>query len=87
MLVISRFCSVACLEPKTLLQTLVAADVKSWFDWVDENFRDSVRARATLANYWRVLKMLYFRENKKEMEVSMQKDCVNVSDDFQQKCR
>lgn len=30
--------------------------------------------------------MLYFWENKKEMEVSMQKDCVNVSDDFQQKC-
>lgn len=36
------FCSVACLEPEKLLQTLVAADVKSWFDWIDENFRDSV---------------------------------------------
>lgn len=75
MLFISRFCSEVCLEPKTLLQTLVAADFKSWFDWIDENFRGSLRARGTLANYWRILKMLYFQENKKEMEVDMQKDC------------
>lgn len=85
-LIISRFCSEACLEPKALLQTLVAADVKSWFDWIDENFRGSLRAHGALANYWRTLKMLYFQENKKEMEASMQKDCVNVSDNFQRRC-
>lgn len=42
--------------------------------------RASLRAHATLANYWRILKILYFQDSKKEMEMSMQKDCINVSD-------
>ncbi|OJJ65625.1 hypothetical protein ASPBRDRAFT_670028 [Aspergillus brasiliensis CBS 101740] len=34
----SRFCSQACQDPGTLLMNLTGPDVKSWFDWIEENF-------------------------------------------------
>ncbi|KKK23239.1 hypothetical protein P175DRAFT_0490729 [Aspergillus ochraceoroseus IBT 24754] len=47
----SRFCSQACQDPDTLLKNLTAPDVKSWFDWIKENFSGSIKAHSALANY------------------------------------
>ncbi|GAT21896.1 hypothetical protein RIB2604_01200450 [Aspergillus luchuensis] len=76
---IARFCSQACQDPDTLLKNLTAPDVKSWFDWIEENFSGSIKAHSALANYWRTLKRLYFIKNHQEMEPNMQTDCRNVS--------
>ncbi|BCR96735.1 uncharacterized protein AKAW2_30054A [Aspergillus luchuensis] len=73
----SRFCSQACQDPDTLLKNLTAPDVKSWFDWIEENFSGSIKAHSALANYWRTLKRLYFIKNHQEMEPNMQTDCRN----------
>ncbi|KAK6810583.1 hypothetical protein RU639_013666 [Aspergillus parasiticus] len=72
-----RFCSEACHDPDVLLQNLTAADVKSWFDWIEENFRGSIKAHGTLSNYWRTLKRLYFMRNFKTMGPLMENDCIN----------
>lgn len=79
MLATVGFCSQAGLDPDALLGNLTAADVKSWFDWIEENFKGSLKAHSALANYWRTLKRLYFIQNRHEMETSMQGDCLNVS--------
>lgn len=81
-LTIVRFCSQAGLDPDILLENLTAADVKSWFDWIEKNFEGSIKAHSTLANYWRTLKRLYFMQNRHEMETRMQGDCLNMSDSF-----
>ncbi|EAW15091.1 uncharacterized protein ACLA_057470 [Aspergillus clavatus NRRL 1] len=36
----NRFCLEAALDPDELLRNLTAADVKAWFDWIKDNFRD-----------------------------------------------
>lgn len=82
MSIIIRFCSEARLDPDALLGKLTSADVKSWFDWIERNFEGSIKAHSALSCYWRTLKRLYFLKNHKDMEVSMQKDCLNVSNTF-----
>lgn len=73
----NRLCSQAGLDPDILLENLTAADVKSWFDWIEKNFKGSIKAHSALANYWRTLKRLYFMQNRHEMETRMQGDCLN----------
>lgn len=58
---------------------MTSADIKCWFDWIERNFKGSIKAHDTLSNYWRTLKRLYFLKNHKDMEENMQKDCRNVS--------
>ncbi|ODM20278.1 hypothetical protein SI65_03331 [Aspergillus cristatus] len=72
-----QFCSQAGLDLDILLENLTAADVKSWFDWIEKNFKGSIKAHSALANYWRTLKRLYFMQNRHEMETRMQGDCLN----------
>ncbi|ODM15441.1 hypothetical protein SI65_09044 [Aspergillus cristatus] len=73
----NRFCSQAGLAPDVLIENLTAADVKSWFNWIEKNFEGSIKAHSALANYWRTLKRLYFMQNRREMETRMQGDCLN----------
>jgi hypothetical protein len=77
---VTRYCSDALLDPEELLKNLTAADVKAWFDWIKDNFNGSIKSHGTLANYWRVLKRLYYLKNRKEMDSDMRQDCINVSD-------
>ncbi|KAF7139728.1 hypothetical protein CNMCM5793_007618 [Aspergillus hiratsukae] len=72
-----RFCAESRQDPDILLKNLTSADVKSWFDWIDDNFRGSIKAHGTLSNYWRTVKRLYFMKNRKNMRSSMVKDCIN----------
>lgn len=72
MFAIVRFCSQAGLDPDVLLENLAAADVKSWFDWIEKNFGGSLRAHSALTTYWRTLKRLSFMQNRHGMETSMQ---------------
>ncbi|KAL2801601.1 hypothetical protein BJX63DRAFT_438656 [Aspergillus granulosus] len=72
-----RYCSDASLDPDELLKNLTAADVKAWFDWIKANFNGSIKSHGTLANYWRVLKRLYYLKNRKEMDTDMRQDCIN----------
>ena len=54
------------------------ADVKAWFDWIKDNFRGSIKANRTLANYWRMLKRLYYLKNGQDMDPDMHQDCLNI---------
>jgi hypothetical protein len=54
-------------------------DVKTFFDWMEENHRQSIKADSTLGNYWRVFKRLYVRETGRIIDESMRKDIMNVS--------
>ncbi|GLA67413.1 hypothetical protein AtubIFM54640_010731 [Aspergillus tubingensis] len=56
---------------------MTSADVKFWFDWIERNFKGSIKAHSALANYWRTLKRLYFLKNNREMDADMKKDCLN----------
>ncbi|OJJ81553.1 uncharacterized protein ASPGLDRAFT_50079 [Aspergillus glaucus CBS 516.65] len=38
----NQFSSQAGLDPDILLENLTAADVKSWFDWIEKNFKGSI---------------------------------------------
>ncbi|KAH2056672.1 hypothetical protein KXX03_008412, partial [Aspergillus fumigatus] len=67
----------AASNPDALLRKLKPADVKSWFDWIEDNFSGLIKAYGTLLNYWRTLKRLYFMKNKKDMPRSMINDCIN----------
>ncbi|KAL4870407.1 hypothetical protein BDV12DRAFT_184431 [Aspergillus spectabilis] len=69
--------SAASLRGK-LNRTFTAADVKAWFDWIKDNFNGSIKSHRTLANYWRVLKRLYYLKNRKEMDSDMRRDCINI---------
>jgi hypothetical protein len=73
-----RFCADSRQDPDVLLSKLTSADVKSWFDWIENNFSGSIKAHGTLSSYWRTLKRLYFMKNKKNMRQSMVNDCTNV---------
>ncbi|KAL4801676.1 hypothetical protein BDV18DRAFT_167246 [Aspergillus unguis] len=73
----NRYCRDAMLDPDELLKSLTAADVKAWFDWIKANFKGSIKADGTLANYWRTLKRLYYLKNGKEMDSNMRRDCIN----------
>ncbi|KAL6229872.1 hypothetical protein BDW75DRAFT_249195 [Aspergillus navahoensis] len=73
----NRFCLEAALDPDKLLSNLTAADVKAWFDWIKDNFRGSIKADGTLANYWRTLKRLYYLKNGRDMDPDMRRDCLN----------
>ncbi|KAL2859811.1 uncharacterized protein BJX67DRAFT_386620 [Aspergillus lucknowensis] len=73
----NRFCREAALDPDALLKNLTAADVKPWFDWIKKNFRRSIKAHGTLANYWRTLKRLYYLKNRRDMDPDMRRDCLN----------
>ena len=81
--VVDRFCTEACLEPDDLLKNMTSADVKSWFDWIEKNFKGSIKAHGALANYWRTLKRLYFLKTRREMDADMRVDCLNVRDGLQ----
>ncbi|KAL4891317.1 hypothetical protein BDV59DRAFT_66820 [Aspergillus ambiguus] len=72
-----RFCSEAHLDPDDLLERMTSADVKSWFDWIEKNFKGSIKAHSALANYWRTLKRLFFLKNHREMNTDMKKDCLS----------
>ncbi|CAK47957.1 hypothetical protein M747DRAFT_243364 [Aspergillus niger ATCC 13496] len=72
-----RFCTEACLDPDDLLKNMTSADVKSWFDWIEKNFKGSIKAHSALANYWRTLKRLYSLKNCREMDADMKRDCLN----------
>jgi hypothetical protein len=62
---------------------MTSADVKSWFDWIEKNFKGSIKAHGALANYWRTLKRLYFLKTRREMDADMRVDCLNVRDGLQ----
>ncbi|KAE8139909.1 hypothetical protein BDV38DRAFT_269677 [Aspergillus pseudotamarii] len=73
----ARFCSEVHLDPDDLLERMTSADVNSWFDWIERNFKGSIKAHSALANYWRTLKRLYFLKNHREMDADMKRDCIN----------
>ncbi|KAF4210378.1 hypothetical protein CNMCM5878_004493 [Aspergillus fumigatiaffinis] len=72
-----RFCAETRQDPDVLLRKLTSADVKSWFDWIEDKFSGSIKAHGTLAQYWRTFKRLYFMKNRKDMPESMVNDCIN----------
>jgi hypothetical protein len=65
-------------DAKTVLQDLKSEDVKTFFDWMEENHRKSIKADSTLSNYWRVFKRLYVRETGRTINESMRTDIINV---------
>jgi len=75
---IIRYCSELPEDPKILLKNLEAADVKAFFDWIEKNFKDSIKADSSLGEYWRVLKRLYVQENERCMDKTMSTDIINV---------
>ena len=75
---IIRYCFELREDPKILLKNLEAADVKAFFDWIEKNFKDSIKADSSLSEYWRVLKRLYVQENGQCMDKTMSTDIVNV---------
>ncbi|KAH1483307.1 hypothetical protein KXX06_004864, partial [Aspergillus fumigatus] len=82
-----RFCADTHQNPDALLRKLKPADVKSWFDWIEDNFSGSIKAHGTLSNYWRTLKRLYFMKNKKDMPRSMINDCINYMNEVSKRMR
>ncbi|KAF7592473.1 hypothetical protein BBP40_000208 [Aspergillus hancockii] len=71
------FCAESRHDPDILLKNLTSADVKTWFDWIENNFRGSIKSHGTLSVYWRTLKRLYFMKSNKIMDELMVKDCIN----------
>jgi hypothetical protein len=67
-------------DPDTVMKNFTAADGKAFFDWIKENFRHSIKSYRSLGTYWRNLKQIYYKTNKKEMDPDMAKDLVNVSE-------
>lgn len=61
------------------MRNLKAEDVKAHFDWIEDNFRGSIKAHSSFSAYWRVLKRLQYQETGKVMDESMRVDCLNVS--------
>jgi hypothetical protein len=59
---------------------LTADDVKVFFDWIEVNFKGSIKAHSALSNYWRTLKRLHYEKVRKYMDEIMRQDCVNVDD-------
>ncbi|KAH2953360.1 hypothetical protein KXW43_006711, partial [Aspergillus fumigatus] len=82
-----KFCTDTHQDPDVLLRNLKSADVKSWFDWIEDNFTGSIKAHGTLSNYWRTLKRLYFMKNKKNMRQSMINDCINYMNEVSKRMR
>src|SRR2546421_10067036 len=70
---VTRFCSWLRENPKYLLRNLTAADVKTFFDWLEDNYGQSIKADSTMSNYWRVLVRLHVRETGQTIGESMRK--------------
>jgi hypothetical protein len=49
-------------------------DVRTFFDWMEENHKKSIKADSTLGNYWRVFKRLYVRETGQPINESIRTD-------------
>jgi hypothetical protein len=75
---IIRFCSKTNENPKTLFQNLKAKNVKAYFDWIEDNFKDSITADSNFNGYWRVFKRLYVQETGRYINENMRTDILNI---------
>ncbi|EDN03883.1 predicted protein [Histoplasma mississippiense (nom. inval.)] len=75
---VQRFCYA---ELKTteeeFLENLTAGRVKTYFDWVEDTHRNSIKAASAFDSYWRVLKILYVERTGHGMDSGMEQDCLN----------
>ncbi|OJD10414.1 hypothetical protein ACJ73_09803, partial [Blastomyces percursus] len=73
-----RFCST---ELKTteeeFLENLTAGRVKTYFDWLEDAHRNSIKAATAFDGYWRLLKSLYVEHTGHGMDDAMVQDCLN----------
>ncbi|KAH8691874.1 hypothetical protein BGW36DRAFT_400040 [Talaromyces proteolyticus] len=75
---LTRFCEEYSIhDVNDFLQHLTIGDVKTWFDWIRENFQGSIKSHHALGTYWRTLKRLHYLKHEKDMEASMERECVN----------
>ena len=51
-----RFYSKLGEGPDTMLENFTINDGKTFFNWIKENFKDSIKANGTLSIYWWILK-------------------------------
>ncbi|EDN09494.1 predicted protein [Histoplasma mississippiense (nom. inval.)] len=59
------------------LENLTAGRVKTYFDWVEDTHRNSIKAASAFDSYWRVLKILYVERTGHGMDSGMEQDCLN----------
>ncbi|EDN05446.1 predicted protein [Histoplasma mississippiense (nom. inval.)] len=59
------------------LENLTAGRVKTYFDWVEDTHRNSIKAASAFDSYWRVLKILYVERTGHGMDSGMEQNCLN----------
>jgi hypothetical protein len=74
----SSFCCELDSTPEELLENLNAADVKTFFDWLEQNYKNSIKTASAVNTYWRLLKTFYVDHTDYGMDESMKRDCLNV---------
>ncbi len=72
------FCSELETTPEKLVKNLNAADVKTFFDWLEESHKTSIKTASALNDYWRLLKTFYVELTGHGMDEGMRSDCLNV---------
>lgn len=78
--ILPRFCRDELNEdPGVVLTNLGPAEIKTFFDWIEKNFKGSIKADSAFSNYWRVLKGLYYDKTWKVLDEHVLRDCLNVS--------
>jgi hypothetical protein len=75
---IIKFYSEINENSKILFKNLKAEDVKAYFDWIKNNFKNSIKTDSNFNEYWKVLKKLYVQETGRCMDESMRTDILNV---------
>ncbi|EDN05685.1 predicted protein [Histoplasma mississippiense (nom. inval.)] len=74
---LQRFCSA---ELKTteeeFIENLTAGRVKTYFDWLENTHRNSIKAASAFDSYWRLLKTLYVEHTGRGMDDGMAQDCL-----------
>lgn len=80
LMILPRFCRDELNEdPGIVLANLGPAEIKTFFDWIEKNFKGSIKADLAFSNYWRVLKGLYYDKTWKVLDEHVLRDCLNVS--------
>ncbi|OJD24573.1 hypothetical protein ACJ73_04067 [Blastomyces percursus] len=75
---LQRFCSDELKTTEAeFFENLTAGRVKTYFDWLENTHRNSIKAASAFDGYWRLLKTLYVEHTGHGMDDGMAQDCLN----------
>ena len=75
---ILSFCFELNIISKKLVKNLTVYNVKTFFNWLEETYKTSIKIVSALNNYWQLLKIFYVNQTNHVMNESMKTNYLNV---------